>query len=149
MTMKQIYGILFLLVLCMCSCSSSKTNKNDNSIIIENLKEANLKTLVGKKTTIIGKTVNVKGGAILLVGNEIDIWMDEMDSWPDGYYNSETEAKTIKVTGILIERNDLPIYIHNEKNSIYQQGIPMPKGTNLKKANHRYLLKNYKWIVLD
>jgi hypothetical protein len=146
MSKIKILAILLLHVFYFSGCSNMQKEQNDTSLIIKNLEEANLKTLVGKKITIIGKTVNVKGGAILLVGNEIDIWMDEMDSWPDGYYNSEAEAKMIKVTGILIERNDLPVYIPDEKNSIYQQGIPMPKGTDLKEASHRYLLKEYKWI---
>lgn len=146
MTKIKILGILLLQVFCICGCSTTKQVQNGKSLIIENLKEADLKTLVGKRITIIGKTVNVKGGAILLVEDKIDIWMDEMDSWPEGYYNSEEEAKTVKVTGVLIERNDLPVYISEEKNSIHQQGILMPKGTDLKTASHRYLLKDYKWI---
>lgn len=146
MTEIKILGILLLQVFCICGCSKAKQFQNDTTIIIEKLKEADLKTLVGKKITITGKTVNVKGGAILLVEDEIDIWMDEMDSWPDGYYNGEEDAKTVKVTGILMERNDLPVYIPDEKNPKYKQAIPMPKGTDLKEASHRYLLKEYKWI---
>lgn len=146
MTKIKILGILLLQVFCICGCSKTKQFQNDTTIIIENLKEADLKTLVGKKITITGKTVNVKGGAILLVEEKIDIWMDEMDSWPDGYYNSEEDAKIVKVTGILIERNDLPVYIPDEKNPKHKQAIPMPKGTDLKAASHRYLLKEYKWI---
>ena len=146
MTKIQILGILLLQVFCICGCSNSKKVQNDNSKIIENLKEENLKTLVGKKITIIGKTVNVKDGSILIVEDEINIWMDEMESWPDGFYNSEEDTKTLKVTGILIERNDLPVYIPDENTPIYQQAMPFSKGADLKKESHRYLLKDYKWI---
>jgi hypothetical protein len=70
-----------------------------------------------------------------------------MESWPNGYYLKENYEKTksIKVTGILIEKNDLPVFVQNESDSILQQGIPVPKGTDLKNASHRYLLKKYKW----
>ena len=88
----------------------------------------------------------MKIGAILILENGQGIWMEEMYTWPSGYFEGEEEAKTVKVTGILIEKYDLPVFINND--SIIQQGIPMPKGTDLKKASYRYLLKKYKYIEI-
>lgn len=142
----KILGILLLQVFCICGCYKTRQDQHDHGVIIENLKKEDLKSFIGKKITITGKPVNVKAGAILLVDDKIDLCMDDMDRWPDGFYTSEEEPKTVKVTGILLERNDLPVYIPDDKNPIHQQGIPVLKGTDLEEASHRYLLKEYKWI---
>jgi hypothetical protein len=85
----------------------------------------------------------MKLGAVLVLENGQRIWMDEMSSWPSGYY-TEKESKSAQVTGVLIERYDLPVFVPSN-DSIVQQGIPVPKGTDLKEASHRYLLKDFKW----
>lgn len=109
----------------------------------------NLKEHIGKKITFVGKTVNAKPGALLILENEEKIWMDDMLSWPAGYYSGVGNAKTIRVVGILIERNDLPVFIQDENDPLIQQGIPMPNGTDLKKASHRFLLKEYTWDIIE
>ncbi|MCI3937197.1 hypothetical protein MQX03_08290 [Chryseobacterium aahli] len=129
-------GFLLLQIFWIFACST--TNQTDNP------KNDEIKQLLGKNVTFIGKTVNMKLGAALILENGQRIWMDEMHSWPDGFY-TEKETKSAKVTGVLIERHDLPVFVPNENDSIMQQGIPAPKDTDLKEASHRYLFTKYKW----
>jgi hypothetical protein len=51
------------------------------------------------------------------------------------------------VTGKIIERHDLPVFVH-EEGEPEMQGIPVPKGTDLDKASHRYLLSRVTWHVV-
>jgi hypothetical protein len=128
-------GILLFQMLWIIACSTTK------QVVIP--KNEDVKEFVGKKVTLIGKAVNMKLGAVLVLENGQRIWMDEMSSWPSGYY-TEKESKSAQVTGVLIERYDLPVFVPSN-DSIVQQGIPVPKGTDLKEASHRYLLKDFKW----
>jgi hypothetical protein len=128
-------GILLFQMLWIIACSTTK------QVVIP--KNEDVKEFVGKKVMLIGKTVNMKLGAVLVLENGQRIWMDEMSSWPSVYY-TEKESKSAQVTGVLIERYDLPAFVPSN-DSIVQQGIPVPKGTDLKEASHRYLLKDYKW----
>lgn len=72
------------------------------------------------------------------------IYMNNMASWPNGFYINEKESKTVKVTGTLIEKNDLPVLVSYKDAKLKHQGIPVAKE-DLKKASHRYLLKDYKF----
>ena len=128
-------GILLFQMLWIVACSTTKP------VVIP--KNEDVKEFVGKKVTLIGKTENLKLGAVLVLENGQRIWMDEMSSWPGGYY-TERESKSAQVTGILIEKYDLSVFVPSN-DSIVQQGIPVPKGTDLKEASHRYLVKDYKW----
>lgn len=136
---------LLLSIFCINACSTSKSF--NDTLLTENLQEDNLKNFVGKRITIIGKTVNMKLGAVLVLDNGQRIWMKDMESWPNDYYFGldDKKTKTVKVTGILIEKNDLPVFIPKKNDSIIQQGIQMPEETDLKEASKRFLLKNYKW----
>ena len=132
-------GILSLLVLWMCACTSSK--------IAEQVKIENLKDHIGKKVTLCGKAVNRKLGAVLVVDKGQHIWLDKMNSWPNGYY-TEFSSKRIQVMGVLIERYDLPAFIHNPTDSVVQDGIPVSIESNIKEARHRYVLTHYTWNEL-
>ena len=135
--MKDIaIGFLVLQSFWILSCSTTKQTENPSN--------HDLKELVGKKVTLVGKTVNRHLGAVLALENGQIVWMDEMFSWPDGYY-TEKESKIAQVTGVLTERYDLPVFIQDENDSIVLHGIPVPKGTNLKEASHRYLIKDFDW----
>jgi len=143
---------VLLQILWISACSTTNQVGNEIGLSIENPEEEYLKELIGKKVTFTGKTINMKLGAVLILENGQSIYMDKMLSWPNGYYvkdNEEKETiKTVKVTGILKEKNDMPVFIRNENDSTMRQGIPMPKGTDLKKASYRYLLKDYKWVEI-
>lgn len=143
--MKKILAvkkILILSIFCAYACSDvKKTGK-------ENLQNKDLKKCIGKNITVTGQTVNMKLGAVLITENGENIWMDGMDSWPDGYYINDSDLKTVEVTGTVIEKNDLPVFIPNESDPLLQQGIPEPKGIDLEKASHRYLLKDYTYSIV-
>lgn len=141
---------IFLLFQLFWICACSKTNQVRNNDIssIEITKKEDLNQFVGKEITITGRTVNMKLGAALILEDGQLIWMDKMLSWPNGYYVDDKKTKTLKVRGVLIEKNDLPIFISKENDSIIHQGIPTSKETNLKEATHRYLLKEYEWEVI-
>ena len=56
--------------------------------------------------------------------------------------------KRIKVTGILAEDHQLPVF-HPTNSDIVQQGIPIAPNTDLKTASHRYLLKEATWEIIQ
>lgn len=147
-----IKGFLLFQLFLICSCSKTNQVGNNNFSSIEITKKEDLNEFIGKKITITGRTVNMKLGAALILENGRIIWMDDMLNWPNDYYdnnnNNKTKTKTVKVTGFLIEKNDLPVFTSNENDSIIHQGIQTSKETDLKEATHRYLLKEYEWEVI-
>ena len=126
--------------------SFSQLKKGNKAIVISNYTEINLKKHVGKKIIIIGKSTNEKIGAAVTLSNDKRIYIEDFNSWPKNYYLGERKSKTVKITGILIERNDLPVFIANDDE--LKQGMSVPKGTDLKQASHRFLLKNVSWKII-
>ena len=49
-----------------------------------------------------------------------------------------------KITGTVIERHDLPVFILG-KDEQPRAGIPVPEGTDLQQASRRFLIENAKW----
>lgn len=142
---------IIFLMLFFSLLSYSQTKRRDKATVITNFTEINFKKYVGKKITIVGKSTNEKIGATVTLSNGKRIYIDDFDSWPKNYYLGENQSKTIKITGILVERNDLPIQEYPDSDStsfLVKQAIQVPKGTDLKKASHRFLLKNVSWKVL-
>ncbi len=132
--------ILFFLLFIATSCSPEFSIDNPS-------KEAFPK-LLGNKITIKGKATNAKLGATLTTENDnIIVWIDEMQSWPKGFYQRD-KSKTLIVTGTLIEKYDLPVFISNDDPRTNPSGIPVPKGTDLKEASNRYLLKDINWKIV-
>jgi tetratricopeptide (TPR) repeat protein len=101
---------------------------------------------LGQNITLEGNALNAKLGA-LLEGKGNHIWIDGIDGWPSGYYRGEGQAKRVRVTGTVIERHDLPVFI-SKKGDLPRAGIPVPEGTDLYKASRRFLLKDAKWTSL-
>ena len=104
----------------------------------ENKSKDVLAAQLGKKVTLSGEAQPRKLGAALL-GKDFVIWIDGLHGWPSGF-----RGKRVSVTGTLIERHDLPVFIPSP-NDPGIQGIPVPKGTDLHKASQRYLLKDATW----
>ncbi len=77
------------------------------------------------------------GAALLSKG--FRIWIDDLRNWPN-----EMWGKSVSVTGVVIGRYDLTVFIPSRRNRGIQ-GIPIPKGTDLHNASHRYLLKDTTW----
>ncbi len=138
--------LLGLLIACAPTNSIGEEDKSNNT---ETSINESLETLIGKRITVKGKTLNLKGGAALILENGTQIWMDDMESWPQGYFINEQDTKIVKVSGILNERNDLPVFIYKDNDSLLQQGIPMPEGSDLNKASHRFVFEKYKWVVVE
>jgi hypothetical protein len=142
-----IKGFLLFQLFWICACSKTNQVGNNNFSSIEITKKEDLNEFIGKKVTITGITVNMKLGAALILENGQIIWMNDMLNWPNDYY-TDKKTTTVKVTGFLMQQNDLPVFISNENDSIIHQGIPTSKGADLKEATHRYLLKEYEWDLI-
>jgi hypothetical protein len=102
---------------------------------------------LGKQITVVGRAESSKIGA-RLAGDQFVLWIDGLSSWPIGYYSVGKQGVRIRATGILAEDNDLPVFIQRE-GDLPVQGIPVPEGTDLKKASHRFVLKKATWEVIN
>ncbi len=101
---------------------------------------------LGRKITVEGWAVNSKIGA-KLIGADFDLWIDGLGSWPEGYYTGGARGKKVTVSGILARDSGLPVFIPKRDEPVVQ-GIPVPEGTDLKKARQRYILRNAEWKLL-
>ncbi|MEQ6123113.1 hypothetical protein AAON49_02795 [Pseudotenacibaculum sp. MALMAid0570] len=137
--MKKLNILLLLLILSV-SCAKP--------IVINTVDKQTLKSMLGRKVTITGTAMNSKLGAFIMTKNNYWVYIKGKDSWPYEYYYGGDNGKVLRVTGTLIQRYDLPVFIYNKKN-LLRAGIPVPEGTDLKKASHRYLLKNIEWEIIS
>ncbi len=102
---------------------------------------------IGKQITVEGKCGHTKGGAILVVEG-LRVYIDGIISW-SSTIGSDSRGKKVIVTGILSEDYSLPVFVQDENDPIEKQGIPVPKGTDLKKASHRFILLITKWELIE
>ena len=103
--------------------------------------------LAGTRVTVEGTALDAKMGAIL-AGDGVEIWIDGRDSWPDGYYHGCRNGRRVRVSGLVIVRDDLPVFVP-EKGEPQRAGMPVPAGTDLAQACRRYLLSEARWTPLD
>lgn len=126
------------------SAQSTSTEKLDSE---DSGKELVTAANLGKRITLEGQASNRKIGAEL-VGSDFNVWIDGITDWPKEYRASGDKGKKVRVVGILAEDHGLPVFIPKEgEESI--QGMPVPEGTDLEKASHRYLLKDAKWELIE
>jgi hypothetical protein len=83
-----------------------------------------------------------KLGAVLR-GKDFDVWIDQLQDWPRDYV-----GRRVRVTGILEERHDLPVFIQRPGEPV-AGGIPVPEGTDLHAASRRYVLRDAKWSLIQ
>jgi hypothetical protein len=104
--------------------------------------------LRGQRVTVEGKAANAKAGAIVVRGKEDPpIWIDGLASWPAGYDHGGSEGGAcVRVTGIVIERSDLPALVEKPSEPA-MQGIPAASDADRERASRRYLLKDATWEV--
>jgi hypothetical protein len=103
---------------------------------------------VGQVITVEGWAVNRKIGAELK-GDGFSVFIEGLDSWPAGYYVAGDKGRRVRVTGMLIEAYDLPVFEETHDSPLARQGIPVPRGTDMHQARHRYLLQNAKWELIE
>ena len=102
----------------------------------------NLRDRLGQQVTLEGVAETRKLGAALR-GNDFDVWIDRLERWP-----ADALGRKVRVTGILEERHDLPVYIR-KAGEPPSAGIPVPEGTDLREASRRYLVRDSKWSVIQ
>lgn len=102
---------------------------------------------VGKTITLEGTAANAKLGA-LLIGKGNEIWIDGLDRWPEGFYSGGEQGKHLRVTGTVIKKGDLPVFVQ-KPGEAPKSGIPVNSEEELERAKWRYLLKDSKWTVLE
>lgn len=143
---------------CDCACSAiiAKTEYmktiallfllNIFCLTAQNRTSQNFCDLLGEEITIEGTAKNAKMGAILTVNDVSFIWMNNMLAWPEKVY-----GKTITVSGTVIEKFDLPVFVpcDGQHPLTAPSGIPVPEGTDLHEASRRYLLKDADWKVVQ
>lgn len=96
---------------------------------------------LGQQVTLEGTAEARKLGAVLR-GNEFDAWIDQLQDWPRDYV-----GQRVRVTGILEERHDLPVFIQKPGEPI-AGGIPVPEGTDLHQASRRFVVRDAKWSLI-
>jgi hypothetical protein len=104
-------------------------------------------TFLGQTVTLEGRAANAKLGALLDNGTDI-IWIDGLNKWPEGFYPGEGKGKPLRVTGTVIKRDDLHVFIQ-EPGGPVKAGIPVPSKADLEKARGRFLLTDVRWTDLD
>ena len=107
---------------------------------------AGLQSELGKELVVEGTAANTKLGAMIETDRGV-LWIDGLESWPEGICPGGGRGKRIRVTGILIERADLPVFAEKPGEPPVQ-GMPVPPGTELSQARKRYLLHQARWVEL-
>jgi hypothetical protein len=79
---------------------------------------------LGQVVTVEGVAEDAKLGAVLTMGADI-IWIDGLEAWP-----KELRERRVSVTGRVIQRADLPVFVHRE-GAPEEQGMPVPPGTDV------------------
>ncbi len=101
------------------------------------------KEQIGQHVTVTGQPVNRKNGACLILPNG-EVWIEGLSTWPDEIAVGAQPGKELTVTGVLSEDNQLPVFVQKKDEPIVQ-GIPVPQGTDIQQASHRFVLNNATW----
>jgi hypothetical protein len=102
--------------------------------------------VLGQTVTLEGTAANAMMGALLL-GDGNAIWIDGKDAWPAGFYEGGDKGKRLRVTGVVIKRDDVPAFVEKPGEGA-KQGVPVKSEEELEKAKWRFLLKNATWTTL-
>jgi hypothetical protein len=102
---------------------------------------------LGQPVTLEGTAANAKLGAVL-EGEKDMIWIADLDSWPNGFYPGAGKGKRLRVTGTVIKRDDMPVYIEKRDQSA-KGGMPVHSEEELAREKSRFLLKDARWTVLE
>jgi hypothetical protein len=103
---------------------------------------------LGQRVTLTGRAVDAKLGAEL-IGEGFSVWIGELDCWPEGYWSlSKPDGTRVRVTGVLSEDHGSPVFVPKAGEPI-RAGIPVPAGTDLEAASHRFVLREATWEVIE
>jgi hypothetical protein len=139
---------LMLGVVCTATACSSKKQVNQDAPQAKKtgpgrtahpIVEKNL----GKRITVEGEPRNLKLGA-QLAGDGFELWIKDLDTWPDEVIPRGHTGGRLRVTGILGQDHASPVFVPKEGEPI-KTGMPVPEGTDLKKAGHRFVLDQATW----
>ena len=128
-------AIAFAALILFTSCSTKELNNCDSNdywcryLLVE--------------VTIRGVAQDHKIGAYVESMNREGLYIDSLNYWPKDY-----SGKTVEVTGVVIKRHDLPVFIPEDGKPVVS-GIPVPEGTDLHEASKRYLLKDATWKLIE
>lgn len=135
----RFFGALFLFMV-LNGCGEKP--KPPHSIIPDPDAAASWKAILGQEITVEGLAAEAKLGP-MLINDTLSIWID-LPQW-----DPSALGKRVRVTGTVIERSDVPVFVHDPKDPNTPAGIPVPKGTDLKEAAKRFLLSKVKWTLID
>lgn len=107
------------------------------------MSDAGLAMKVGQVITISGVAEDAKLGALLTIGPSHTVWIDGIDAWPE-----PLRGQRVEVTGKLVERDDLPVFVPRAGEPIVQ-GIPVAEGTDLDKARRRLVITEARYRRID
>lgn len=104
--------------------------------------------MLGTRVTIEGAAADEKLGAVLVLDDGGVLWIDGLDAWPEGYYEGGDRGKRLRVTGTLIRRDDLPVFV-SVPGEPQRAGIPVATEAEAARARVRYLLADAVWESVD
>jgi len=113
--------------------------------------------LIGQKVTVEGWAGELKLGPYLSVDAEFNKGFIFIDGhgWPDGYFGGPGKSKHVRVTGTVIKRDDVPVFMAEKESrpigerTINPDGIPVYSQEEFDRWKWRYLLSGVTWKVLD
>jgi len=150
--MKIAIGLFCIPGIVLCGCSQRDRPLQElpaNSVATEQPAQSpsDWSSYLGQTVTVDGTAENMKVGAYLVATGKGGIFIDGLHGWPDGYY-SGGQGKRLRVTGTVIQKDDLPVFVVSPNGPVIQ-GMPVNSGEEAKKEKWRYLLKDAKWAVLE
>ncbi|WP_046755655.1 hypothetical protein [Kordia jejudonensis] len=119
--------LLIVLLVLLTSCSTSLETDISS--------DRDFSKLLGKRITVEGTAANTKFGALVITNDNASIWIDKLESWPAQYNAEGDNGKTVIVTGVIIEKFDLPVVVNKN-------------GQSSKTSSRKYVLTEAIWGLL-
>jgi hypothetical protein len=133
---------LLLMVMALSACTRPTAPDASASSSASTSAPSPWEAKLGQVVTIDGMAEDLKLGAVLIRPGDM-VWVDGLDAWP-----GDLRGKHVQVTGKVIQRADLPVFVQQEGEP-QMGGIPVRPGTDLEKARQRFLLAEARWQVVE
>jgi hypothetical protein len=151
--MRSATGLLWFCLGSVCGCSqydttspNSPTNSGAPAHVMAWPKDWSKH--LGQTVTVDGTAENHKIGAFLVSKGEGGIYIDGLHSWPEGFYSGGDQGKRLRVTGTVIKKDDVPVFVPKPGQPV-PCGVPVESEEELESAKWRYLLTGATWTVLE